>query len=87
MLASLERYGMVMLVVGAAVVAGFGLAWVGYKASVRIQVWGEGMNACDDIVRTVTGGADAAIYHDESRRTPPPLAAGAATHLRPAGLK
>ncbi len=46
-----ERYGMVILITGASIAATCWLGWMGYKASLRIQAWGRGLDACDEIFR------------------------------------
>ena len=56
---ALERYGMVMLIVGALVAVGVWIGWFGYKASLRIQAWGRRMDDLDEIFRRVTGAGDA----------------------------
>ena len=45
---------MITLMVGASVLAGVGLGWYGYKASVRIEAWGQGMNECDLIFQAMS---------------------------------
>jgi hypothetical protein len=77
---------MITLLVGTSILAGVGLGWYGYKASLRIAAWGRGMDECDRIFQTVTQGTGGSNF-DDGRKRPPqsaPVAAPFVTsHLRP----
>jgi hypothetical protein len=49
---------MIALLIGASVFAGVVLGWYGYKASVRIAVWGRNMNECDRIFQMASEHTD-----------------------------
>jgi hypothetical protein len=53
-----ERHVMIALLMGASVFAGVVLGWYGYKASVRIAVWGRNMDECDRIFQMANEHTD-----------------------------
>jgi hypothetical protein len=77
---------MIALLVGTSVVAGIGLGWYGYKASLRIAAWGRGMDECDLIFQAVTEGSGPTNFEDGWKRVPkdgPRIAPFVTSHLRP----
>lgn len=48
---------MISLLFGTLILAGIGLGWYGYKASLRIAEWGRGMDECDHIFQ-IAGGIE-----------------------------
>jgi hypothetical protein len=44
---------MIALLIGTLALAGVALGWYGYRASVRIAVWGRNMDECDRIFQTM----------------------------------
>jgi hypothetical protein len=46
---------MTALLIGMSAIAGMGLGWYGYKAHLRIEAWGQNMNACDQIFQIASG--------------------------------
>ena len=59
---------MITLMVGASILAGIGLGWYGYKASIRIEAWGDGMNECDAIFQAVSEPAGDGGFQGSPRR-------------------
>jgi hypothetical protein len=59
---------MITLIVGASVLAGIGLGWYGYKASIRIEAWGRGMNECDLIFQAMSEDMDDGGFRGSPRR-------------------
>ena len=47
---------MIAFIVGASILGGVGLGWYGYKAVLRIEIWGQGMNECDAIFQAMSQG-------------------------------
>jgi hypothetical protein len=61
---------MIVLLVGTSVAAGVALGWYGYKASVRIQTWGQRMNECDSIFQVATAGTERTNFDEAQTRVP-----------------
>ena len=77
---------MVALLVGTSVVAGVWLGWYGYKASLRIRAWGQGMNECDRIFQRMAEETEGTNFEDARQRLPkdgPGIAPFVTPHLRP----
>jgi hypothetical protein len=73
---------MTTLLIGISIFALVGLGWYGYKASLRIEAWGQGVDECDRIFQTVSGEPGASNF-DEGRQRPPRIAPFVTSHLRP----
>jgi hypothetical protein len=81
-----ERYRVITLLIGTSMIAGIGLGWYGYKASLRIAEWGRGMDECDQIFQTATEGIGSTNFEDVRKRIPkdgPRIAPFVTSQLRP----
>jgi hypothetical protein len=65
---------MVMLMVGVTVAAVIALGWVGHRASIRIEAWGRGMDACDEIFRLAEGYQEQQMELQPAPKIPPAVA-------------
>ena len=76
---------MITFLVGISMLAGVGLGWYGYKASLRIAAWGRGLDECDRIFQEAGEGVEL-ISEDGRKRAPKDgarIVPFATPHLRP----
>jgi hypothetical protein len=77
---------MITFLLGTSAVAGVGLGWYGYRASLRIAEWGRAMNECDQIFQAATEGTSSTNLEEGRKRIPkdgPRILPFVTPHLRP----
>jgi hypothetical protein len=77
---------MITLLVGISILGGVGLGWYGYKAFLRIEAWGRGMDECDQIFQAMSEGTGSTGFEEGRKRAPkdgPCIAPLVTSHLQP----